>query len=260
MSEQAADTRQIWFLRVEGAQLGPYSSARIRSLLTNGELSLQAEISRDKRNWQKIHRVAEVVPMKLRAQLGDRSAQSLVHARRINEQQTGTGERRGFPVVALSVTLLLISAVLALSLWSGLPQEQNAADCSAKAAPRVNWRHCVMRGIDVGDASLAGANLDSAILREAKLTATDLSGANLRYADLSGADMSYAQLNRAALIGANLQGANLAEADLTDTDLRFADLSGVRLQGALLSRTRFDEAIWIDGKPCAAGSVGECRR
>ncbi|MEN8178438.1 MAG: pentapeptide repeat-containing protein [Pseudomonadota bacterium] len=260
MSDQAAESNNIWFLRVEGAQLGPYPSARVRNLLANGELSLHAEISRDRKSWKKIQSVPEVVPLKLRAQLGDRSAQTLVHARRVAEQQSRTVKSEKFPVAALLVVSLLISGILAVSIWRGLPQERDVPDCSAQAAPQVNWSNCVLIGIDVGAASLAGANLNSANLRQAKLTATNLMAANLRYSDLSGADMSYAQLKQAVLLGANLQGADLAEADLTEADLRFADLTGSRLEGARLNGARLSEAIWIDGKPCAGGSVGKCLR
>lgn len=257
MPDQAVEKKNNWLLRVEGVQLGPFPSTRVRNLLVNGEVSLNTEISRDGRSWEKIQAVAEVVPLNMRAQLGDRSAQTLIHARRVAEQQAGKGQR--FPVTALLTVTLLIVGIIALSIWRGLPNDIDTPDCNAQAAPYVNWRNCVLIGLDVGTASLVGANLNSAVLRQAKLTATDLRGANLRYTDLSRADMSYAQLNRAVLLGANLQGADLAEADLTDADLRFADLSGSRLVRTILNGARLSEAIWSDGKVCSSGSVGECR-
>ncbi len=260
MSEQTTETKNIWFLRIEGALLGPYPSARVRNLLANGELSLNAEISRDRSSWQEIQTVPEVVPLKLRAQMGDRSAQSLIHARRVAEQQVSTGKAQGFPFAALLIVTLLISGIIAVSIWRGLPNAGDAPDCSAQAAPQVDWQHCSLIGVDVGAASLAGANLNSAVLRQAKLTATNLTAANLRYADLSGADLSYAQLNLAVLLGANLQGADLSEADLTAADLRFADLTGSRMERANLAGASLGEAIWIDGKPCASGSVSKCSR
>ncbi len=260
MPDQTAEKKTIWFLRVEGAELGPFPSAKVRNLLVNGELSLNAEISRDRRSWKKIHTVAEVVPVSMRAQMGDRSAQTLVHARHVAEQQARSEKSHSFPLAATLTVSLLIAGIIGVSIWRGLPEEHDTPDCKAQAAPNVNWRNCILIGVDAGAASLAGANLNSAILRQAKLTATDLTDANLQYADLSGADLSYAQLNRAVFLGANLQGADLTEADLTAADLRFADLSGSRLERATLHDASLGEAIWIDGKPCGSGSVGKCNR
>ena len=249
-----------WFLRLEGVQLGPFPSTRVRRMLLDGDVTLQAEISRDRSRWVKIQSVAEVLPPNLRAQLGDSSARSRLHARRIAQQSDLTGERQRFPVTALLVSSLLLGGIIAVSLWKGLPREEQSADCDAKPAPNVNWRNCVLVGVDAGAASLEGANLDSAVLRQAKLTATRLNGANLRYADLSGADLSYAQFTGAVLLGANLRGADLTQSDLREADLRYADLTGCRLDQALLSEARFDGAIWLDGQNCADNSVGACLR
>jgi hypothetical protein len=256
---QIVDDKTGWYVRVEGAQLGPYPSTRVRSLLMNGGLSLASEISRDRRRWQKIRDVAEVVPLKLRAELGDRSAQKLIHARRLAEQ-AGAERRQGFPILAFSVLLLIVLAIVGLALWRGFPQEETRADCRAPAAPGVNWSNCVHNGLDVGASSLQGANLTSARMRRAKLTATNLTGAKLRYADLSGADMSYAQLAQADLLGANLQGADLSAADLSAADLRYADMTGGRVERALLRGAKLTGSIWVDGRVCAEGSVGKCLR
>lgn len=66
-----------------------------------------------------------------------------------------------------------------------------------------------------------------------------LVGVDLRSAELSG--VSFRQSN---LKYADLTGANLAQADLAG-----ADLTGVRL----------GHAVWLDGRVCAADSVGTCR-
>ncbi|EIN6656536.1 pentapeptide repeat-containing protein [Salmonella enterica subsp. enterica serovar Soerenga] len=74
-----------------------------------------------------------------------------------------------------------------------------------------------MRGADLCDADLCGADL-----RGANLCDADLYGANLRGANLCGADLR----------GANLCGADLRGADLCDADLRGANLCGADLRGA----------------------------
>ncbi|MEN8166625.1 MAG: pentapeptide repeat-containing protein [Pseudomonadota bacterium] len=258
MSEQYAEQKNTWFLRVEGALRGPYPSARVRHLLLEGELSLQDGISRDRKTWRKIQEVAEVVPLKMRAQLGDPSAQAMMHARQIADQQSGAGRPQRFPLAPLLVVMLVVSGFMLGSTWLGPPKQVDEPHCHAPAAPGVNWRNCILIDLDAGAASLAGANLNSAVLRKAKLTATNLAGADLSYADLAGADLSYARLNDAVMVGANLQVVELVEADMAGADLRFADLTGSRLDGASLRGVRFGGAIWIDGLVCTAESVGGC--
>lgn len=247
-----------WYLRVEGAQLGPYSSSRVRSLLVNGQVSLTNEISGDRQHWRKIREVAEVVPLNLRAELGDRSAQALVHARRVAAQQANIDRKERFPIAAFSLVFLLVTSVVGFAVMKGLSKRDVSVDCQALPAPGVNWSNCILPDLDVGNASLQGADLSSAVLQRAKFTATNLQMAKLRYADLSGADMSYAQLVRADLLGANLQYADLSMCDLINADLRFADLTNGRMDGALLTGARFSGTIWLDGSVCAEGSIGEC--
>lgn len=100
----------------------------------------------------------------------------------------------------------------------------SSAKCNDPPAPRVNWRGC-----EKPRANLTNANLSGAIL----------GGANFRDANL---------------LFANLEGANLEAANLALADLRFA-----KLAGANLVRANLEGAIWIDGRKCAAGSIGVCR-
>lgn len=62
-----------------------------------------------------------------------------------------------------------------------------------------------------------------------------------------------ADLRGAELIGSSLKRANLSYADLTRANLAQADLTGANLTAA-----RLGDAIWIDGRICAADSVGRC--
>ncbi len=96
---------------------------------------------------------------------------------------------------------------------------------------------------DFYGASFLRANLVSAQLFCANLSFADLSFANLSDANLSGADLSDANLN-----SADLSGADLRDADLRDANLSFANLSDANLSGA----------IWVNGKVCKEGSIGEC--
>ncbi|MCU7906452.1 MAG: pentapeptide repeat-containing protein [Candidatus Thiodiazotropha sp. (ex Epidulcina cf. delphinae)] len=258
MQQQDEKSPQAWFVRHEGLVMGPFSGARIRHLLLKGELDLEDEVSPDKMQWLKIKANPAIVPLQLRAEAGDREAMAQVEARekayaRDSEQETH------FPLIPLLVALLLTGTIVVFSLWIGMPEDVNRPQCDAPPGPGVNWRNCLMVDLDVGAASLAGANLNNAVLRNARLSATDLTAADLRYANLSQADLRYAQLGEAILVGADLRQADLRDADLSRADLRFADLSDSRIDDATLQGVRLDGAIWIDGRSCGADSIGNCR-
>ncbi|WP_456377518.1 pentapeptide repeat-containing protein [Thiolapillus sp.] len=114
-------------------------------------------------------------------------------------------------------------------------------------------------GVDMNNASMASMRLDDANLQRA-----NLSYAILQLASFKGANLMLANMQGAHLHGVNFQGANLTMANMMDTNLLDADLSGANLRGANLSgailiKAKFDNAIWTDGRRCAAGSIGECR-
>lgn len=75
------------------------------------------------------------------------------------------------------------------------------------------------------------------------------SGCNKDGAGLAGTD-----LRAAELVGTSLRQASLADADLSGANLLHADLAGADLSGA-----RLGQAVWVDGRICAADSIGRCR-
>jgi uncharacterized protein YjbI with pentapeptide repeats len=81
-------------------------------------------------------------------------------------------------------------------------------------------------GVDLTDAGLAGANLDSLNLSDAILTGADLDNASLTSANLQGAS-----LGQASLVDANLTGADLNDADISGTDFTGATLNQVSSGG-----------------------------
>ncbi len=70
-------------------------------------------------------------------------------------------------------------------------------------------------GLDFRKADLRGANLQQAKLGGANLEKADLRGANLQQAKLRGANLEKAALGNAFLQQAKLEGANLQQADLS---------------------------------------------
>ncbi len=258
MSSQEQNKPQGWYIRHEGLITGPHAEARIRQHLLDGTWALSDEISPDKKSWQSLLSVPKVVPLQMRAEAGDAGARAQIDTRdKLSARDRA--ETRRIPVIPLLVLTLVLGTAVSLTLFLNTGDESDSPQCDAPPGPGVNWRNCVLVGVDAGSASLAGANLNSAVLRDAQLSATDLSDAHLEYADLRAANLSYARMRRASLLGANLQGADLREADLSGADLRFVDFNGSRVDGLLLQGAHLDEAIWVDGRSCAAGSLGVCR-
>ncbi|MBI5460578.1 MAG: pentapeptide repeat-containing protein [Gammaproteobacteria bacterium] len=132
-------------------------------------------------------------------------------------------------------------------------------DCSAPAAPQVNWNNCKMPGLEAEQANLRAAQARNMDLTNARLVGANLIGSDLAYTLLSLADLRHADLSNARMTGAGLRGADLRGARLAGADLSYADLREAHLDGAVLAETRFDSAIWIDGRTCKAGSVGRCQ-
>ena len=111
-------------------------------------------------------------------------------------------------------------------------------DCTAPAAPGVDWRNCDKSLVDLTFADLTGANLSGANLTDASLDSANLTNANLTNANLSGifapdADLSSANLSTANLSTANLTYANLSGATLTNANLNSASLGFANLLGAV---------------------------
>jgi hypothetical protein len=257
MSKEAEKKTKAWFVRHEGLPMGPLTGARIRHLLLEGEITLQDQISVDRKQWVNMAEVPEVVPLPMRAEAGDAEAQVVLEHRRQSEASSQADEHR-IPWLAIAVVLILISGIAGLAVWVGLPEEADSPQCDAKPGPGVNWRNCLLSGVDVGSASLAGANLNSAVLRNAQLSATNLSAADMRYTDLSGADLRYADLRGAQLLGANLRAADLRGSNLSNSDLRYADLLGSLIENTNLENANLGSVIWLDGATCAENSIGRC--
>ena len=139
------------------------------------------------------------------------------------------------------------------------PDVAGAPDCAAPATPGINWSYCHMEGAQMERAQLTGANLSNA-----SLVGADLQGAHLATSDLSYANLGAVNLHAADLRAANMKGAVLHNADLSgsvlsDANLSYVNLLGANLSDAILKNTDFSKATWVDGRQCAALSLGECK-
>ena len=155
-------------------------------------------------------------------------------------------------------TALAVALVLGVALLLVPPPDEDVPACDAPPGPAVNWSNCRMEDLSATRKDLSGARITNAKLRQANLFGSKLIGADLAYTDLVKANLSYADLNDANLKGTNLTGADLAYANLSGADLTFADLSQAVLGGVILNGAQLSNAVWLDGRTCVPGSVGQC--
>lgn len=243
MTNDEIPVQRTWYLRRQGHQVGPLTSGAVRRLLLQGQVMLDDEVSEDLNAWQRVGAVPEVVPPELRPGVSPAGV-TPVHS----------------PVPWLSIALfgLVVVGTIGFGFWWGGDDPRVGPDCHAPPAPGIDWHNCRMSAFKAPAADLRGANLQNADLAGAALAGADLSGAQLDYAILHQADLGYAVLHKARLRGADLRRADLGNADLSGADLGFADLTGARIGGTHLTGARLDNAIWVDHKTCAPGSVGTC--
>ena len=290
--------QKLWYVRRKGQPKGPFPSGTVRRYVALGRIQLSDQVSIDKTDWQTVSDVPEVVPPEVRKAAAEGRLEELFPVKLREDERAGRerrsaedddkfkgrrkGERRddepelakkhrlaktalieereksSFPLIGAAVVALLVISVISYGFLIEAPESEPDPDCAAVPAPGINWRNCRMDGVNAEGKDMQGALLNNAVLRGAKLSGIRLNDADLQYVDFSGSDLSYSEMKGAILKGAGLRKADLSYADLSNTDLSFSDLRGANLGGAVMTGARFDSAIWMDGKTCAAGSVGKC--
>lgn len=147
--------------------------------------------------------------------------------------------------------------------WSDklTPRDNVNAICKFEPEAQCSWylaQEEDLSGKDMHHISLASARLDRANLQGANLAYANLQLASLEAANLMLADLTGAHLHAVNLRDADLSMSNLERVNLLDADLSGSNLRGANLKDAILTKARLDNAVWTDGRTCAAGSVGEC--
>ncbi|WP_260291753.1 pentapeptide repeat-containing protein [Sedimenticola hydrogenitrophicus] len=297
--EIESQKRNLWYIRRNGQIKGPYPCGGVRRFVLLGRVTLEDQVSNDRKQWRPVSQVPEVIPPEIRKALANGETDLLIASRLREDERNGRerrvsgddaefkkrrkGERRQaeleimqhhrqaktdllerrrkkpLPVTAMGVVGALVVLAVGFGLYLGAPEPIPDPDCSAQPVPGVNWRNCKLEGVQLGAAELDRALLNNSLLRQAGLSGSKLNDSDMQYVDLSGSDLSYAELKRALMKGASLRNADLSYADLSEADLSFADLTGANFGGAKLQQVRLDNAIWIDGAQCLPGSVGVCR-
>lgn len=163
---------------------------------------------------------------------------------------------------------LAIAALVELACQDAIA----AHNCSADAAPGVNWHECdkkliILKGRDLSGANLFGVDFTSTDLRNSNLIGANLEKATLVRASLAGstakdarfdrieayrADFSHmdaqgavfasAEMQRSNFQGARLNNVSFAKAELGRAQFHDADLSGISFSFANLARADFRQA------------------
>lgn len=285
---------KIWYVRRHEQIQGPFAYSILKKLARLGRLKSTDQLSDNKQDWSIAAEHAELfqdcnaeIPLKDEERSGlDRRQEELEQAtqpvrlvedHRQSDRRKPEGEdtlrRRKertrllqdlrqnrpddhFPKLALVISVLLM--VMLGIVMTHSDEELSEPDCSVQPQPNVNWDNCQLAALqakrsDLTDSSIRNANLIKADLQAAKLVSS-----NFSYTDLSGSNLKKVQLDKAILKGANLRSANLRSSSLKQADLSYADLRDADLQGADLTLVVLDKAIWIDGRLCRPGSIGQC--
>jgi len=278
-----------WYTRQNTTISGPFTMALLKSNLQLGRIDAQTEISSDQKHWQPLGDIIDLevkdpvtsppLPLDERDGFDRRNDQPLTEAelelrreqrRRLEpdfliqqrQQRTALLQKlkpeRPTRFWPLLIICLLLMGIFVGAILFPTPSNLSDADCDSAPAPQVNWENCLKPGMDIPSTTLTGSNLRNSGLAMSNMMGIELVGADLSYADLRLSNLSYASLQGANLKGANLQQADLSYSNLTNSDLSFANLRDAKLGGSDLQDAKLDKAIWIDGRICAAGSVGSC--
>jgi hypothetical protein len=286
----------LWYVRNKNKVIGPFPTGQIQQAVLLGRISAQAEVSLDKEEWKPLRQCPQLIPEVLKGDTSDEHTRERIAAARRwaderrrerraddpdparqgpgrrNQESYATLEYRDhretvtqglrpskerFVVVSLIVIVVLAAAIYAGFNW--VPQPAAGPQCEATAKAGVNWRQCNKAGLQLLNADLSAAILNSTNLQGANLFGSKFVKADLSYADLSNSNLSFTDFQQATLKGANLRTADLSKANLSNADLSYVDLQDAKLTDAVYTNANLSNAIWTDGRKCLPGSLGVCR-
>ncbi len=290
-------TNRLWYVRRGDQVKGPFAAAQMRKYGALGRIRETDELSTDQKEWRAAIACYELFPKgRMDARKLEPGDDERLHNNRHPhtssdhpaeipsgaERRTGQERRASEPPEVLKrreqrervleslwsdkqserfPTLAVIGVVICIAVlgWFLTPsKEKDLPTCDKPAQTGVNWDNCRKENAELAEADLTQARLRNTRLPGANLLGSQLDGADLSYANLLQANLSYASLKTASLKGTNLKFADLSNANLSQADLSYADLSNAQIAATDFTGALLSNAIWIDGKPCVEGSVGQC--
>lgn len=156
----------------------------------------------------------------------------------------------------IAIGIVIISGIALYQLKPKPPVP--AIECNALPRAGVNWSNCHKEGAVLSNVNLIGALMVNMNLIKTDLHLSQLVKADLSYSNMSISNLRGADLREAILVGVNLRQSDLSNANLQGADLSYADLTEANIRAAHMADVKLDNAIWIDGRKCGTGSIGEC--
>lgn len=278
-------TSKAWYIRhlADMEIKGPFPAGQISQEILLGRHKAEDEVSHDKEQWYKIRDVPALLPHILnndaeqpefedrlaaarrwaderRDVVGERGVTKTDDIKRLHGLVNKAKKKSSFASSCMQMGAVF-GVVLALVVlaFQYSPEIKVEVDCSTSAQPGVDWRECVLVSIQLAQTDLVAANLMNTNLEQANMKKANLAQANLKYSKLNSANLQGVNLTKANLKGASLLGADLTAALLSQADLSYAILRGAIIEDADFSAAILDGAIWVDGRTCAKGSIGQCK-
>ena len=170
--------------------------------------------------------------------------------------------------------ILNINKFLAVLFLFSFIAGKVVAGCDDPPGNEVDWNKCNFAenqewsGISLAGAQMEAVNLSFSNLEKSQINNANMISGNFVFTNFSNSNlfssnMQYANCNNANFDNSNLAKVNFEGANLFMASFKGANLFEVNLTGANITNAVFEEAnlsnvIWVDGKKCALGSVGQC--
>jgi len=286
----------VWYVRDKKTVSGPFPAGQVQQAILLGRVRLDAEVSLDKQIWTPLRQVQELIPEVLQGDVDDEHMRErLAAARRWADERRrerragdedperqGPGRRAREPYATLEyrdrrenvaktlkpsrervlAVIVFVGILLGGGIYAGfhwIPQQPNTVNCQAPPVAGVNWRLCNKTGVQILNANLVAAELNSTNFQGASLFGSNLRDVDADYANFSSTNLSFVEFQGAKLKGASLRSSDIRKANFSGADLSYADLRDAKIADTVFARSNLSNALWVDGRKCLPGSIGECR-
>lgn len=278
-AELEQDKKQkLWYIRRSDKIKGPFPSGTLRRFILLGRVKLTDQISLDKKRWQGVMEVSEVVPSEVRKAAAEGHLEDVLPVKLGEDERTGlerrgsvddknyenlrAGQRRkqepdlvqrhrkaklelGRQAIKSRRTpyLGVIAALFLVLLMIGTGFYIGTPD--AILDPDCNAQAgpgVNWRNCRIDAIESESTNLEGANLNSSILRMARFSGSIFNLADMQYADLSGSDLSYAELSAARMKGINLQNADLTYADLSNSDLTYANLKNSKLGGAKLDGA------------------
>ncbi len=257
-------TYRVWQVRRNGQVTGPFPENLIIQHILVGRIRHDDQISMDGHFWQSVESTPEILDQlrQMREAEGDpewREERLRAILRHVDERKRPDPRSRETPEEA--------------AIWAA-----HRAGGDRRVAPETVEQHSYRETLAEVDQWLSshrpGRNLMSILVAallvsagvmlyyfgssepriDLGLRAAACEQQPARQVDWHGCDKS-----GYVLVGADLREANLNGVNFSGANLNYANLKGARIEGVLLGGANLAGTTWLDGRVCAAESVGVCR-